>query len=88
MPVIRPMRLQDVRAALELTMVTFDDLSRRLNEEPEPPPPDLDAAELRYNAFVTHDPGGSWVAEDEHGLAGCALAVKRESRSRFGDPSV
>jgi GNAT superfamily N-acetyltransferase len=78
MPVIRPMTLEDIRSALELAMVTFDDLSRRLNEEPEPHPPDLDVAELRYTAFITHDPEGSWVAEDEHGLAGCALAVKRE----------
>jgi GNAT superfamily N-acetyltransferase len=78
MPVIRPMTLDDTRAAMELTGATFDDLSRRLGQEPEPPPPDLDAAALRYRAFVTHDPEGSWVAEDEHGLAGCALAVKRE----------
>jgi GNAT superfamily N-acetyltransferase len=78
MPVIRPMRMDDTRAAMELTGETFDDLSRRLNEDPEPPPRDLAAAELRYKAFVTHDPEGSWVAEDEQGLAGCALAVKRE----------
>jgi GNAT superfamily N-acetyltransferase len=32
----------------------------------------------RYRNFPRHDPGGSWVAEDEHGLAGCALAVKHE----------
>jgi GNAT superfamily N-acetyltransferase len=78
MPVIRPMTLDDVRPAMELTGATFDDLSRRMGEEPEPPPPDLEAAALRYRAFVTHDPEGSWVAEDEQGLAGCALAVKRE----------
>jgi GNAT superfamily N-acetyltransferase len=78
MPVIRPMTLDDTRAAMELTGATFDDLSRRMNEPPEPPPPDLDAVAWRYRAFVTHDPEGSWVAEDEQGLAGCALAVKRE----------
>jgi GNAT superfamily N-acetyltransferase len=78
MPEIRPMTEDDVRAALELSIETFDDLSRRQGEEPEPPPPDTDQAELRYRAFVRHDPEGSWVAEDEHGLAGCALAVKRE----------
>jgi GNAT superfamily N-acetyltransferase len=78
MPVIRPMTLNDSRAALELTTATFEDLTRRRNEDPEPPPPDLDVAELRYRAFPLHDPEGSWVAEDEQGLAGCALAVKRE----------
>jgi GNAT superfamily N-acetyltransferase len=78
MPTIRPMTLDDTRAALELAGATFADLSRRMNEEPEPPPPDLEAAERRYRTFVTHDPEGAWVAEDEHGLAGCALAVKRE----------
>jgi predicted N-acetyltransferase YhbS len=78
MPVIRPMTEADARAVLELTAETFDDLSRRHGEEPEPPPADLDVAELRYRAFPVHDPEGSWVAEDERGLAGCALATKRE----------
>jgi GNAT superfamily N-acetyltransferase len=78
MPVIRPMTPDDCRAALELTIATFDDLAHRLGEDPEPPPPDLEKAEVRYRAFVRHDPEGSWVAEDEHGLVGCALAVKRE----------
>jgi GNAT superfamily N-acetyltransferase len=78
MPEIRPMTLDDVWPAMELTGATFDDLSRRRNEEPEPPPRDLEAASLRYRAFVRHDPEGSWVAEDEEGLAGCALATKRE----------
>jgi hypothetical protein len=49
-----------------------------MGEEPEPRPSDLDAAALRYRVFVTHDPAGSWVAEDEQGLAGCALATKCE----------
>jgi GNAT superfamily N-acetyltransferase len=78
MPVIRPMLEDDAEAALRLTMETFDDLSRRRNEEPEPPPTSLESVLPRYRAFARHDPGGSWVAEDEHGLAGCALAVKRE----------
>jgi GNAT superfamily N-acetyltransferase len=78
MPEIRPMTLDDVWPTMELTGATFDDLSRRRNEPPEPPPADFDTASLRYRAFVRHDPEGSWVAEDEHGLAGCALATKRE----------
>lgn len=78
MPVIRPMTEDDAEAALRLTMETFDDLSLRRNEEPEPAPPSMEGVLPRYRAFARHDPGGSWVAEDEHGLAGCALAVKRE----------
>lgn len=78
MLVIRPMTLDDTRAALDLSIATFDELARRLDRPPEPPPADLDAAQVRYGAFVRHDPEGSWVAEDGQGLAGCALAVKRE----------
>jgi GNAT superfamily N-acetyltransferase len=78
MPVIRPMTEDDASAALDLSIATFEDLSRRLNEEPEPPPPNPEQALVRYRAFVRHDPQGSWVAEDEQGLAGCALAVKTE----------
>jgi GNAT superfamily N-acetyltransferase len=74
--VIRPMTLDDARAALDLSVVTFNDLLVRRGEEPEPPPPE--SALPRYTAFVRNDPEGSWVAEDEQGLAGCALAVKRE----------
>jgi GNAT superfamily N-acetyltransferase len=78
MPVIRPMTLEDTRAALDLMVDAFEDYDRRRGREPEPPPPDPGAAEKRFAAFVRHDPEGSWVAEDEHGLAGCALATKRE----------
>ena len=78
MPVIRPMTLQDTRAALDLMIETFEEFDRRHGREPEPPPPDPGAAEKRFAAFVRHDPEGSWVAEDEQGLAGCALATKRE----------
>jgi GNAT superfamily N-acetyltransferase len=38
----------------------------------------MEHARKRYSAFVRNDPEGSWVAEDDEGLAGCALAVKRE----------
>src|SRR5690349_8597363 len=78
MSVIRPMTLQDTRAALDLMVEAFEDYDRRRGREPEPPPPDPAAAEKRFVAFVEHDPEGSWVAEDEQGLAGCALATKRE----------
>ncbi len=67
----------DAEAALRLTIETFDDLSARRGEPPEPPV-SMEHALPRYRNFPRNDPEGSWVAEDEHGLAGCALAVKRE----------
>ena len=77
MPVIRPMTEDDVFAALDLTNETFADLERRLGEEVQPFP-DPAMATIRFRDLVRRDPGGSWVAEDEHGLAGCALALRRE----------
>lgn len=67
----------DIPAALDVTHASFEDLSRRLGEEPEQRPDDA-MASIRYRDLVRRDPGGSWVAEDEHGLAGCALALLRE----------
>lgn len=77
MPVIRPMTEDDVDAALDLTNVTFQDLDRRFGRPPEPPP-DPAMASIRYRHLVRTDPGGAWVAEDETGMIGCALALLRE----------
>jgi len=67
----------DVFPALDLTNETFADLERRLGEEVQPFP-DPAMASIRFRDLVRRDPGGSWVAEDEQGLAGCALALRRE----------
>jgi GNAT superfamily N-acetyltransferase len=72
------MREDDDAAVVDLAIATFEDLAERQGEEPEPRPRDLEHARLRHRVFATHDPEGAWVAEDERGLAGCALAVKRE----------
>jgi GNAT superfamily N-acetyltransferase len=77
MPVIRPMTEDDIPGALDVTHESFEDLSRRLGEEPEQRP-DPAMAGIRYRDLVRRDPGGSWVAEDEQGIAGCALALRRE----------
>jgi GNAT superfamily N-acetyltransferase len=77
MPAIRPMTENDALAALDLTTATFEDLARRRNEPPEPRP-DPAKVVVRYSHLVRTDPGGAWVAEDDQGLAGCALALKRE----------
>lgn len=77
MPVIRPMTEDDVEGALEVTNASFADLDRRNGREPEPPP-DPEVALIRYRHLVRTDPGGAWVAEDDEGIAGCALALLRE----------
>jgi len=77
MPVIRPMLDDDVRAAYDLTVAAFDDLPQRRGDPPEPHP-DSELAQIRYRHLVRTDPRGAWVAEDDRGLAACALALLRE----------
>ncbi len=67
----------DAAAALETTVAAFDDLARRFDEPPEPPP-DPAVALIRYRHLIRTDPAGAWVVEDEHGIGGCALALRRE----------
>src|SRR4051794_30319569 len=77
MPVIRPMTEDDIEAVHEAAVATFEDLSRRFYEPPDPRPDPL-IAHLRFRHLVRTDPGGAWVAEDERGIGGCALALRRE----------
>jgi GNAT superfamily N-acetyltransferase len=77
MPVIRPMTQDDVAAVHDLAVTTFEDLARRLHE-PSGARPDPLMAHMRYRHLVRTDPAGAWVAEDERGIGGCALALKRE----------
>ncbi len=77
MPVIRPMLEEDVPAAHDLNVATFEDFSRRRGRPPDPRP-DPALAHVRYRHLVRTDPGGAWVAEDDQGLAACALALRRE----------
>jgi GNAT superfamily N-acetyltransferase len=74
---LRPMREEDIPAAHELNVATFEELSRSRGEEIEPRP-DPAMAHIRYRHLVRTDPGGAWVAEDAKGLAGVALALVRD----------
>ncbi len=74
---IRRMREEDVDAAHELAMVTFDAYSRARGEAPEPQPP-ASTIPPRYLHPLRTDPGGCWVAEEDGRLTGCALALLRE----------
>src|SRR3954468_10405069 len=77
MPEIRRMTEDDVTAVHDLSVATFEDLSRRFHEAPGPRPDPL-MAHKRYRHLVRTDPDGAWVAEDERGIGGCALALRRE----------
>jgi GNAT superfamily N-acetyltransferase len=67
----------DVEAVHAASVATFEDLSLRSGEPPGPRPDPL-MAHKRYRHLVRTDPAGAWVAEDERGIGGCALALRRE----------
>ncbi len=67
----------DIMAVHETTAATFEDLGARHGMPPHPRP-DPAMAHIRYHHLVTTDPEGSLVAEDEQGVAGVALAIRRE----------
>ena len=72
------MRDDDVHAAHELALVTFEDLGRRLHERPAPTQGDPAAAHVRLRRILATDPGGCWVTEDAAGLTGVGLALLRD----------
>jgi GNAT superfamily N-acetyltransferase len=74
---IRPMREADVEPLTELVFVVGEDLDRRRGE-PIDPRPDMELAHRRYRHPLQTDPEGCWVAEDEQGLAACALSFRRD----------
>jgi GNAT superfamily N-acetyltransferase len=67
----------DVAAAHATAMATFDDLAARHGQPPHPHP-DPAVAHTRLRHLLRTDPDGSWVAEDERGIAGVAIAIRRE----------
>jgi GNAT superfamily N-acetyltransferase len=77
MPELRPMLESDAEAAHAIAMATFDDLAARQGQPPHPHP-DPAVAHVRLRHLVRTDPDGSWVAEDEQGIAGVAIAIRRE----------
>jgi GNAT superfamily N-acetyltransferase len=67
----------DVEAVHDAAVATFEDLAVRSGDPPGPRPDPL-MAHKRYRHLVRTDPAGAWVAEDERGIGGCALALRRE----------
>jgi len=78
---VRPMTHDDVVAASQAQVSAFDDLDRRRHETPMPTPTDAiwERIRLRHHHLIDTDPGGSWVAEIDGNVIGCALALKRET---------
>jgi GNAT superfamily N-acetyltransferase len=76
-PTIRPMREADAAAVHAATVDVFDDYSRR-RRTPLDARVDPAMARIRYSHLVRTDPEGAWIAEDERGVAGAALALWRE----------
>jgi GNAT superfamily N-acetyltransferase len=71
------MRDDDVEPLTELVFAADADLRRRRGE-PVEEWPDPSVARRRFAHPLRTDPDGAWVAEDEHGLAGCSFAFLRE----------
>jgi GNAT superfamily N-acetyltransferase len=71
------MSSEDVVAVHELSVAAFEDLGRRLHEDPHPPP-ELESSLVRINHLIDTDPSGAWVAEDDGRVVGAALALVRE----------
>src|ERR1700754_3507593 len=74
---IRPMRVEDADAVLELAVAAFEALDRSRGE-PVDPPPDPVALRPRHANLVRSDPDGAWVADEDGELAGAAIAIRRE----------
>src|SRR4051794_33517094 len=84
----------DVVAASIAQVAAFDDLDRRMHEESPPTPTEAvwERIRQRHHHLIDTDPGGSWVAEVDARVIGCALALKRETLWGLSllvvDPSV
>jgi GNAT superfamily N-acetyltransferase len=80
---IRPMTGADVAVAERLSADGFHELDVRMHRAmwpaPVPRPPHRgEVWALRTRHFLRTDPGGCWVAEDEHGMVGFATSFVRE----------
>jgi GNAT superfamily N-acetyltransferase len=71
----------DVVAASLTQVAAFDDLDRRQHQQSPPSPTEAvwERIRLRHHHLIDTDPGGSWVAEVDGKVIGCALALKRET---------
>jgi len=83
-PLIRPMRHEDVPAAERVSDEGFFELDNRTRRADGPAPARRSEQHRavwieRTRHLVEHDPGGSWVAEDDTGIVGIATSLRRET---------
>jgi GNAT superfamily N-acetyltransferase len=68
-----------VAAAQDLAMAAFTDLDERTHQAPMPVTPErIERGRARIAHLLATDPGGVFVAEDDSGIVGVALALRRD----------
>ena len=80
---VRPMRAADVPTVEQLTSEGFYDLDVRTHRayfpEPSRRSPEKSVNwQIRVGHMVEHDPGGAFVAEDDSGVIGAAVSLRRD----------
>src|SRR4051794_18620574 len=75
---MRLMREEDIRAVHDLMQAAFGDLDRRLGSKYLGPQPQLGQTQIRFRRILATDPEGSWVAERDGRIVGCASSIVRE----------
>ena len=79
-PTIRPLTDADVDATREVQTRSFQALDAAEGKPPMEVTPDVvERQRGRVRHFLTHDPGGAWVAEVDGAVVGAALALRRDS---------
>ncbi len=73
---LRPVRIEDVAACLEVFFVSLDELHARLGQPPLPRNPESTGQAMRH--LVETDPDGCWLAEHDGRVVGFGLAHRRE----------
>ena len=73
---LRPVRVEDVSACLEVFFVSLDELHARLGQPPLPRNPESTGNALRH--LVESDPDGCWLAESNGRVVGFGLAHRRD----------
>lgn len=81
---VRPMRAEDAAAVEQLTNDTYYDLDVRTHRAGDPEPTRRESGrsaawQERAGHLVRHDPGGCYVAEDDSGLLGAAMSMRRDT---------
>ena len=69
----------DVEENVRIQIAAFADLAARQHEAEHPVTDTMrERARSRHRHFIEHDPQGSWTAEVDGQIAGCAMALRRE----------